>query len=164
MSLPLLRPLCSLAFALAFAAGPALAQSGGSAKSATPAASSGVLDFGDDSSDWANDGECDDPRFIGAGMADPPLSKDHVSKDASDCEAAFVAGTIALRPPKITTPLVYQGIDFGTDSGDWANDDECDDPRFSGGGMTDTPLLDADIRADASDCLAGFKAGKLQVK
>ena len=23
--------------------------------------------FGDDSSEWANDGECDDPRFDGAG-------------------------------------------------------------------------------------------------
>ena len=55
------------------------------------------------------------------------------------------------------------GIDFGDDSSTWAHDGECDDPRFRGEGMTATPLLDQDIRADASDCLEAFKAGRLEL-
>ncbi|MXO89812.1 hypothetical protein [Pontixanthobacter aquaemixtae] len=55
-------------------------------------------------------------------------------------------------------------IDFGTDGGDWANDGECDDPRFVGEGMTSTPLLDEDIKSDATDCRTAYEKGELSLK
>jgi hypothetical protein len=54
------------------------------------------VEFGDDSSTWANDGECDDPRFVGRGMATTLLAED-LGRDASDCKALFDAGDIRLR-------------------------------------------------------------------
>ena len=76
------------------------------AASAFMAASSGVApvvhaqpatpDFGDDASDFANDGECDDPRFKGPGMATKLLSSD-ILHDARDCETAWDNGDIELR-------------------------------------------------------------------
>jgi len=54
------------------------------------------VEFGDDSSQWANDGECDDPRFEGRGMAATLLAED-LGKDASDCRALYEAGDIRLR-------------------------------------------------------------------
>ena len=35
-----------------------------------------AIDFGDDESAWANDGECDDSRFHGDGMSDTLLDED----------------------------------------------------------------------------------------
>ncbi len=131
-------------------------------RSSEPVVHQGI-EFGDDSSRWAEDGECDDRRFAGGGMSAPPLLAEHERADASDCLAAFKAGTIHLRPEPVTSPVFYQGIDFGVDSSDWAQDGECDDSRFVGEGMTSTPLLDEDVRADASDCLAAFKAGRLKL-
>lgn len=55
-------------------------------------------------------------------------------------------------------------IDFGDDASEWANDFECDDPRFQGPGMTATPLLDSDIRHDATDCRTAFEQGRLQLR
>ncbi|WP_018632671.1 hypothetical protein [Neomegalonema perideroedes] len=121
------------------------------------------ITFGDDSSQWAEDGECDDRRFEGVGMSNPPLMAENERADAADCLAAFKAGSVRLRPAKITSPVFYQGINFGTDSSEWAQDGECDDSRFAGEGMTATPLLDEDIRGDASDCLEAFKAGRLKL-
>lgn len=128
---------------------------------------SSTIDFGDDSGDWANDGECDDPRFSGGGMHSILLDED-AFKDATDCKTLFESGEITFNSsanneiiePKQTESITHAGIDFGTDSGIWANDDECDDPRFSGEGMSDV-LLDSDIKADASDCKAAFIAGKI---
>lgn len=71
-------------------AGPA-GNSGGAAQSAAAS-----INFGDDSSEWANDGECDDPRFVGAAMAEVLLDED-TAKDATDCRAAFEQGLIGLR-------------------------------------------------------------------
>jgi hypothetical protein len=59
-------------------------------------------------------------------------------------------------------PVHAQSIDFGDDSSMWANDGECDDPRFQGSGMAMT-LLDSDIRRDATDCRLGVEAGRLRV-
>lgn len=56
------------------------------------------IDFGDDSGDWANDGECDDPRFIGQGSAMMP-SFDHEGRDASDCRVLFGLGEVRLARP-----------------------------------------------------------------
>lgn len=53
------------------------------------------IEFGDDSGEWANDGECDDPRFIGPGMSMmPPF--DHERRDAADCRVLFGLGEIRL--------------------------------------------------------------------
>ena len=55
-------------------------------------------------------------------------------------------------------------IDFGDDNGDWANDNECDDSRFEGAGMTATPLLEEDIGHDATDCRTAYEAGNLTLR
>ena len=54
------------------------------------------------------------------------------------------------------------GVDFGDDASKFSKDGECDYKRFSGPGMTDTPLLDSDIKHDATDCRAAFSQGRLQ--
>ncbi|ODT68299.1 MAG: hypothetical protein ABS75_20920 [Pelagibacterium sp. SCN 63-23] len=120
------------------------------------------IDFGDDSSEWAEDGECDDPRFSGAGAASE-LVDDDIARDATDCRAAFEAGTITLVEEAATAvgePAAEAEIEFGDDSSDWARDGECDDPRFAGTGMA-SELLDDDIARDASDCRAAFEAGTI---
>ena len=53
------------------------------------------IDFGDNSSQWANDGECDDPRFEGDGMATSAI-EDDLHSDATDCSEAYQNGSIAL--------------------------------------------------------------------
>ena len=124
-------------------AGPAFAQS---------------ISFGDDSGDWAQDGECDDPRFEGPGMTLTPLLSEDIMRDATDCRTAFERGRLTLRGVDADGR-----IDFGDDTGDWANDGECDDMRFEGPGMTLTPLLFDDIMHDASDCRNAYKAGRLRL-
>ncbi|UXN74574.1 hypothetical protein N8D56_05435 [Devosia sp. A8/3-2] len=124
--------------------------------------SAGDIDFGDDSSEWANDGECDDPRFSGEGSADE-LVDDDILKDATDCRAAVAAGTVTsveagTSPAEVEIASPIDAIDFGDDSGQWANDGECDDPRFKGEGSAEE-LLDEDIRKDATDCKAAYEAG-----
>ena len=125
------------------------------------------IDFGDDTSEWANDGECDDPRFTGEAMA-AELEDADILKDATDCRTAFEAGTITLAeepsatvatPPGTTVPPATE-IDFGDDSSNWANDGECDDPRFTGEGMAQE-LEDIDLLKDATDCQALFEEGKI---
>ena len=144
----------------------------GMAMLASPATAQSV-DFGDDSSIWARDGECDDPRFIGEGMAPGPQQANTFA-DATDCAAAFDAGTIRLDPalagstapadrpakPGIAQAVAGGEIDFGADTSDWANDGECDDPRFAGEGMSPLPQ-DVDVLADASDCRALYNAGSI---
>ena len=120
------------------------------------------VDFGDDTSQWANDGECDDPRFSGAGSA-VELEDADIRKDATDCRAAVAAGTVTFTetgtsPADIAIASPIDAIDFGDDSSEWANDSECDDPRFEGTGVA-AELIDADIRKDATDCRAAYAAG-----
>lgn len=120
------------------------------------------IDFGDDSSTWSNDGECDDPRFEGPGMTTTPLLDEDILSDATDCRNAYNAGLLFLRGEG-PGDLVIDGINFGNDLGEWSNDGECDDPRFEGAGMTTTPLLQDDVLRDASDCSAAFVAGNLRL-
>jgi hypothetical protein len=116
------------------------------------------VNFGNDSSEWANDGECDDGRFTGPGLTSTPLLQQDVLADATDCRNAYQAGRLRL------AGVAADGtIDFGNDAGQWANDGECDDMRFAGPGMTLTPLLQDDIMRDASDCRAAFAAGRLRL-
>ena len=124
------------------------------------------VDFGDDTSEWANDGECDDPRFTGAGMA-AELEDADIGKDAADCRTLFEAGSISLAEgsddtPSTPTATANTDIDFGDDSSDWANDGECDDPRFAGSAMA-AELEDADIGRDATDCRTAFEAGNISL-
>lgn len=127
-------------------------------------------DFGSDSSRWANDGECDDPRFQGPGMTSTTLLDEDRFADATDCRNAFQAGKVQLRGDaqaqqgKTKTADRGPAPDFGNDSGEWANDGECDDPRFQGPGMTSTLLLDADRLADATDCSAAWERGQLSLR
>ena len=116
-----------------------------------------TIDFGNDSSEWANDGECDDARFAGPGMTGTPLLQVDVMADATDCRSAYQSGQLMVRG--VSNGLV----DFGDDSGDWANDGECEDMRFEGPGMTGTPLLEDDVMRDASDCKSAYDAGRLQL-
>ena len=119
------------------------------------------LDFGDDSSEWHNDGECDDPRFQGTGVASE-LVEDDLMKDATDCRAAFEDGTITLKGETSDTADAPE-IDFGDDSSKWSKDGECDDPRFTGTGAART-LLDDDKLHDATDCQAAFEAGTVTLQ
>lgn len=116
-------------------------------------------DFGDNASLFANDDECDDPRFAGPGMTGTRLVDDDLAHDASDCSAAWEAGDIWL-----IGDWGDDALDFGDDDGEWAKDGECDDPRFTGAGMTATTLLQDDILHDATDCRAAFDAGRITLR
>lgn len=125
---------------------------------ASPVSAAMNINFGDDSGEYANDGECDDPRFEGPGMTTTALLSADVMADATDCGKAYAAGRLTLRG------IADDGtVDFGDDSGDYANDGECDDLRFKGPGMTATGLIADDVMADASDCRAAYEAGKLKL-
>ncbi|WP_417579306.1 hypothetical protein [Pelagibacterium sp.] len=118
----------------------------GSDQSASAGGVSGDIDFGDDSGTWANDGECDDPRF--GGNLDS-----HLMADATDCREAYEAGTVTYEDDTDNGVAVSaDDIQFGDDSGTWANDGECDDPRFGGN-------LDSHLMADATDCREAYEAG-----
>ena len=123
------------------------------------------IDFGDDASRWANDGECDDKRFVGPGMTSTPLLDEDVGHDATDCRTAYTRGALTLRNSSVpNNRRDSSSIYWGDDSSTWANDGECDDPRFTGPGMTSTPLLDEDIAADATDCRTAYEAGLLELR
>jgi len=118
------------------------------------------IDFGDDAGDFANDGECDDLRFTGDGMTQTPLLPDDIFRDATDCKAAFRANTITLQPLFIRLSGEAEII-WGDDASEFARDGECDDLRFEGTGLTQTPLLTEDIGHDAADCRAAYKRGEI---
>ena len=113
------------------------------------------IDYGDDASLWARDGECDDPRFEGPGTAETLLEQDR-AHDATDCRTLFEQGQIWLRPDAT-------GIDYGDDASPWARDGECDDPRFEGPG-TDETLLEQDRAHDATDCRTLFEQGQIRLR
>lgn len=132
----------------------------------SPVWAQGKVDFGSDTSMFANDGECDDPRFEGAGMTATPLLDDDIMADATDCRNAFNAGTITMKPDPGTDELaVYEMIDgiiFGDDTSEWAKDGECDDRRFFGRGMAS--VLDwSNVGMDRTDCLDAYVDGNLEL-
>jgi hypothetical protein len=111
------------------------------------------IDFGDDFGGYAGDGECDDTRFSGPGMASADsFSADNIGHDATDCFALYNDGRIVLQ-----TLQIIDGIDFGDNSSDWADDGECDDPRFIGEGMASSQLEEDALR-DAADCRSLYLA------
>ena len=125
------------------------------------------IDFGDDTGGFAQDGECDDPRFEG-----PDVSNDWMpyGEDATDCRRLYEAGRISL----VGVDLVSGHIDFGDDAGSRALDGECDDSRFEGawdslwGKAGQTPVrLYEDLRSnrghDATDCRRLYDAGRIRL-
>ncbi len=138
------------------------------ATGAHPALAQGYVDFGANTSRWAFDGECDDPRFAGPGAADVLVPEDYMA-DAADCEAAYRKGSIWLQGggvpsklPMAPQPAAPQPsiIDFGANMSRWAFDGECDDPRFAGPGAADV-LVPENYMADAADCEAAFRMGSV---
>ncbi|MCY4634792.1 MAG: hypothetical protein OXG04_09885 [Acidobacteria bacterium] len=143
--------------------GPLSAYSGGrTPREASPRQNRGgnaqwTVDFGDDSSTWARDRECDDPRFEGTCMSGTLLEEDR-GRDATDCCELYEAGLIRL----FGVDPVSGEVDFGDDSSEYAHDGECDDIRFSGRGMAGT-LLDDDRGHDATDCRRLYEAGRIRL-
>lgn len=105
-------------------------------------------EMGDNTAAQANNGVCDDPRFSGPGVAATP-SPEAEGHDAADCGMLLNIGAIY----DTTGPeaAACAALVFGDDSSEWANDGECDDPRFEGAGVAFDPSVD-DLLHDASDC------------
>lgn len=126
------------------------------------------VNFGDDASRFAKDGECDDMRFDGPGMTDTLLIDSDILHDATDCRAAYNQGRLHyMGGHRHGTPPATTGSDhiqWGDDASKYSKDGECDDKRFTGPGMTTTPLLDSDIQHDATDCRAAFNQGRLTLR
>ena len=98
------------------------------------------INFGDNSSEWAKDGECDDRRFRGVGMA-KGLDQDDVGHDATDCRQAYRDKRITLWvASEARAATQCKSIRFGDNKSEWPNDGECDDYRFEGPG-TDSIML-----------------------
>lgn len=103
--------------------------------------------WGDDSGQYAKDSECDDARFHANGD-DTPYKRQHVLHDATDCRTAFEWESAQLY------------LDFGDNSGRYANDDECDDSRFTGKGRSGI-TSDSHVKRDSADCIAAYRAERL---
>ena len=85
---------------------------------------SGEIEFGDDIGLFAHDGECDDPRFFGAGMAEQFIDADEFVSiaemhDATDCRDNLSADRIQFRDDP-----------YGDDESTFAGNGSCDDPYF----------------------------------
>lgn len=126
-------------------------------------ASAQSVEFGDNESDYANDNECDDRRFVGLSMA-LSLDKDDNYHDADDCRHAYAVGAIRLLDPAAAKAATHCGnIRFGSDDGEFANDGECDDARFDGPGTASIISVD-DIGYDATDCRKQCFAGQIYLR
>lgn len=129
---------------------------------ASPLAAQSV-NFGDDGGEYSNDGECDDPRFEGFGMAST-LSEDDIQADATDCRFFFEKGTIYFIDETAARAATQcDAIDFGNNTSEWANDGECDDRRFSGPGAAGS-LAMADSFRDAKDCRRQCNRGRIYLR
>lgn len=126
-------------------------------------ASGETVNFGNDRGEYPNDGECDDPRFVGQGMA---TSTDtvNIGRDASDCLRHFEVGNIRLARSKEESSIAEcAAIDYGNDNSEWSRDGECDDPRFTGPGTHSIANLE-DMRTDATDCKRLCESGDVWLK
>ena len=133
-------------------------------RTATPNALAGTgaatrfsIEFGDDTGNWARDGECDDIRFEGVGVASTLLLEDR-GRDAADCRQLHDEGRVRL----FGVDLRSGTIDFGDDVSTTAQDGQCDDPRFVGEGM-DSFLFDDDRGHDAADCRRLYDEGRIRL-
>lgn len=108
-------------------------------------------DFGDDSGEFANDGDCDDTRFVGDRGAAALNNESHIGRDATDCRNLLRDGRISWSG----------GGDFGDDSGEFANDGDCDDTRFVGDRGAAALTDDSHIGKDATDCRNLVRDGRI---
>ena len=116
-----------------------------------PPAAATEIDFGDNASYFSHDGECDDRRFRGAGMASQ-FDWEDATHDASDCRDLYEAGEITLWNAEDSLAATEcDSIDFGSNASKFSHDGVCDDPRFEGLGTAEV-LLTGDLEADAADC------------
>ncbi len=104
-------------------------------------AGTGGIDFGDDLSTWANDGECDDSRFAGEGMANSVVDSD-LYHDATDCSTLYVAGGVTFTESSVSTST-------GSESGPTRGSLDASDPTLSGYGYADTYTFDGSAGATA---------------
>ena len=128
-----------------------------------PGVSAQSINFGNDRSEWAKDGECDDRRFRGSAMA-AGLDRDDIGKDATDCRRGVEAGKLTVwdfAAAKAATQC--RAINFGDDTSAWPNDGQCDDYRFEGPGA-DYVMLRDDIRKDATDCKRLCELGQIALR
>ena len=117
-----------------------------------------AIDFGDDTGDFVQDDECDDPRFAGDGMGLPAGVHGNRGRDATDCRGLYEAGRIRL----FGVDPDSGNVDFGDDTSNSARDGDCDDPRFEGAGMD--PLATGSHRGhDATDCRRLYNAGRVRL-
>src|SRR5206468_1297375 len=108
----------------------------------------------------------------GAGMTDTLLIDSDIFHDATDCRSAYRQGRLyylsghRTQAPASSTSNTRDTshIQWGDDNGKYSKDGECDDKRFTGAGMTSTPLLDSDIQHDATDCRTAFSQGRLELR
>ena len=115
------------------------------------------IEFGDDTGDWPRDGECDDIRFEGDGVASLMIFQDR-GRDAADCRQQYDEGRARL----FGVDLRSGAIAFGDDSSTMAQNGDCDDPRFEGEGMN--PItLHADRGHDAADCRRLYDEGRIRL-
>lgn len=122
-----------------------------------------TVNYGDDSSEWANDGECDDRRFAGTTMSTDFANED-INRDATDCRNGIESSSLIVWSLQDALKVTQcKAISFGDDSGDYANDNECDDIRFEGSGMASS-LGTESIGMDASDCSTFCAAGMIAVR
>lgn len=126
----------------------------------TTALATDTFRFGDNSSKWARDGECDDRRFFGKGMSEDLVTGD-IAHDAADCRKLYKAGNIRFWVESSARKATQcSRIKFGNNSSKWAKDGECDDPRFEGRGSS-KDLDSDDISHDAADCRSMCKSGMI---
>lgn len=155
----------TLSFAAALAAFLGLSQDGASSQSHPPVvmASGEAVSFGNDDGEYPGDGECDDPRFVGDGMASSTDTA-NIGGDATDCASHYERGNIRLAMGESDFDVSQcEAIDFGLDTSEYARDRECDDPRFAGPG-TDDILQINDLRGDATDCKRLCESGEIWLK
>ena len=119
--------------------------------------------FGDNRSQWAHDGECDDRRFFGPGV-DEDLMAEDIGHDAADCRRLYKEGRIRFWvESKARAATECSKIRFGDNASQWSKDGECDDPRFEGRGMS-KDLDSDDTGHDARDCRQMCKTGMIYLR
>ncbi|WP_458527006.1 hypothetical protein [Onishia taeanensis] len=123
--------------------------------------SSSGIEWGDNTSQWANDGECDDPRFSGEGTHSLNVDEDRYH-DAADCQRLYEQGQIVLASNADTISSASD-IQWGDNTSQWSNDGECDDPRFAGPGVNATNLAE-DRYHDATDCQRLYEQGQIYLQ
>ena len=80
--------------------------------------------------------------------------------------AILVLAILVIAAALVVNVASGQDIDFGDDTSEWANDGECDDPRFTGPGAFaggGALLIDVLPMTDATDCRRLFERGEIRL-